>query len=221
MPPLPLCGSLAQLLQTCFEEWVVTEDTTYKVMHMQHSLTFICAVVHRFMNGTWRRTGWPLAVGVQPGRESTASYAKLEDCFHSEQRRRGLPEAKQVNTDWFEGVGTGFGVHARGIEHCVRNMDRNNRQGRAREHGALPRRRRKKKKSATPIQRQDSGGELALEDDTIAKLPKEPETQPHLKFQTLSCFVAFLYESLFVPTRHIFVSFLHVLLWKLYSIRIE
>lgn len=205
-------------------------------MHMNYSVTMLCAVVTRFMGGRrffwcnrfwsfvnffvspgssllksgllcrlshdrWRKSGWPLVLSVQPGSDSSASYARIEDCFWAEVRRRGLPPPHQLNSDWFSSLGTGFKLHARGIEHCVRNLDKNNRQGRARAAGALLSRRSRSRRPKAAASRRRAHQPV----DNDQQAPPL-SVEPHLKSRDLSIFLAYLYESLFLPTRHFFVS---------------
>lgn len=165
----------------------------------------------------WRRSGWPLALSAQLSNESADSYAHLEDAMWKEVKRRSMIGPKQLNSDWFQGLGQKFQIRAQGVEHCIRNLQRNQSQGKARSSGALrPRAKRsakaKAKAKAKHSARRRSDRSEARETSPMRDVENaSPSVEPHLKgSRGLQIFINFFYESLFLPTRHYFVTGLAV-----------
>ena len=164
--------------------WAVATDATYRVQRMSYALVAVSAVIHRKVAGSWIRTPWPLVVGCFPGSESHEIYWELLTIFRPELDRRGMPGPEQLHSDWFPGLSRiwrgffpkGRGA-AQGIEHCLRAMRKNHRQGTSQAAGVLPRRRRGRGRG-----RGRGHHERGPEDDV--------RPVPHLKHRPLNVFLA-------------------------------
>ena len=134
----------------------------------------------------------------------------------------------QVHCDWFPGLGRLvrdlFGSHTRlvqGIEHARRNMARNNSQGSARARGILPRlrprRARGRGRGRAGRGRARHGRGAQGRGRQIAEQPQEPvPIPPHLTSRGLHVFLAYFYESVFIPSILGFSLF-----WRTCKLRME
>ena len=142
--------------------WAVATDATYRVQRMAYAFGAASAVIHRNVAGSWIRTPWPLVVGCFPGSESH----------------------EQLHSDWLPGLSRIWRCFfpkdrgaAQGIEHCLRAMRKNHRQGTSQAAGVLPRRRRGRGRG-----RGHGHHERGPEDHV--------RPMPHLKHRPLNVFLA-------------------------------
>jgi hypothetical protein len=115
---------------------VANADCTFRIQWLGYVFGIIYVVVHRLIQGRWRKTPWPLAIAVHP-REDAYIYRRVFHAVQAEMRRRELPAIRQMGLDHFPGLQEEFlqsnpaGRVSHGLGHMLKNL-RHNQAGRRR-----------------------------------------------------------------------------------------
>ena len=112
------------------EKIFLSHDYTFNFTVQQFTYGCLALVVYRRLRGRWRLSTWPLVMSCHAVEHNRLSREALSLC-KEEMAMRDLPEATQVNLDWFPGVPKEVrevfpqAACGQGVEHMMRNLRKN------------------------------------------------------------------------------------------------
>ena len=82
-------------------------DCTFNIEWLGYVFGIVYFILHRKIEGRWRRTVWPACYIVHP-REDKRVYRKAFEAVRDDLSRRRLPPLRQMGLDHFAGLEAEF-----------------------------------------------------------------------------------------------------------------